>query len=661
MKKDKTGKRLSLLSAILAAVLVFYAARAYSIQIVNAETYLEQLSGVSTRVAVIEAPRGEILDCYGREIAVNREGYNIVFNSAYFRKSDMNKTIITLIKFLEKSGGEWNDILETDIKAPYGFIGDDTSAKSIRTNLGLANYATAEDCFTQMVKRYSLEGYSKDEQRKIMGVRYSMEVSGFKISTPYTFAEDISAENMTYVLESGFLLDGVTVEIAQFREYADDSFAPHIIGTVGNIPSEDWLTKYKPAGYSMNDKVGISGIEATEEKNLRGTDGEVTYKIDADGNILSSEVTKEAIPGKSVMLTIDKNMQLDAQDNLKKAVQNINSHGGRATGGAVVAVNVNSGSIFLAATYPSYTFEQIKTDYESLNSASAGSPLLNRAFNGIYPAGSALKPAVAVAALEEDCITTGEIINCTRKYTFYKDYQPSCMHYHGNISLNNAISKSCNYYFFEAGRRLGIEKLNTYLEAFGFGQRTGVEITDSLGILSKPDADGKWVGGDTLRVSIGQMNAYTPVQLASYTATIANGGTRYKTTLVEKVMTYDMSTEISRNEAEIISEIDISKETLDAVKRGMLSVTEDGTGSATFSNYPIKVGGKTGTAQTTGADHSVFIAFAPFDNPEIAVAIIIEHGASSSATTSTVKAVLDEYFYTSAEKYSDDKPNTLLD
>lgn len=661
MKKDKTGKRLSLLSAILAAVLVFYAARAYSIQIVNAETYLEQLSGVSTRVAVIEAPRGEILDCYGREIAVNREGYNIVFNSAYFRKSDMNKTIITLIKFLEKTGGEWNDILETDIKAPYGFIGDDTSAKSIRTNLGLANYATAEDCFTQMVKRYSLEGYSKDEQRKIMGVRYSMEVSGFKISTPYTFAEDISAENMTYVLESGFLLDGVTVEIAQFREYADDSFAPHIIGTVGNIPSEDWLTKYKPAGYSMNDKVGISGIEATEEKNLRGTDGEVTYKIDADGNILSSEVTKEAIPGKSVMLTIDKNMQLDAQDNLKKAVQNINSHGGRATGGAVVAVNVNSGSIFLAATYPSYTFEQIKTDYESLNSASAGSPLLNRAFNGIYPAGSALKPAVAVAALEEDCITTGEIINCTRKYTFYKDYQPSCMHYHGNISLNNAISKSCNYYFFEAGRRLGIEKLNTYLEAFGFGQRTGVEITDSLGILSKPDADGKWVGGDTLRVSIGQMNAYTPVQLASYTATIANGGTRYKTTLVEKVMTYDMSTEISRNEAEIISEIDISKETLDAVKRGMLSVTEDGTGSATFSNYPIKVGGKTGTAQTTGADHSVFIAFAPFDNPEIAVAIIIEHGASSSATTSTVKAVLDEYFYTSAEKYSDDKPNTLLD
>ncbi len=661
MKKDKTGKRLSILSAILAAVLIFYAARAYSIQIVNAETYLEQLSGVSTRVAVIEAPRGEILDCYGREIAVNREGYNIVFNSAYFRKSDMNKTIITLIKFLQKSGGEWNDILETDIKAPYGFTGDDASAKSIRSNLGLANYATAEDCFTQMVKRYSLEGYSKDEQRKIMGVRYSMEVSGFKISTPYTFAEDISAENMTYVLESGFLLDGVTVEIAQFREYTDDSFAPHIIGTVGNIPSEDWLTKYKPAGYSMNDKVGISGIEATEENNLRGTDGEVTYKIDADGNIISSDVTKEAIPGKSVMLTIDKNMQLDAQDNLKKAVQNINSHGGRATGGAVVAVNVNSGSVFLAATYPSYTFEQIKTDYESLNSASAGSPLLNRAFNGIYPAGSALKPAVAVAALEEDCITTGEIINCTRKYTFYKDYQPSCMHYHGNISLNNAISKSCNYYFFEAGRRLGIEKLNTYLEAFGFGQRTGVEITDSLGILSKPDADGKWVGGDTLRVSIGQMNAYTPVQLASYTATIANGGTRYKTTLVEKVMTYDMSTEISRNEAEIISEIDISKETLDAVKRGMLSVTEDGTGSATFSNYPIKVGGKTGTAQTTGADHSVFIAFAPFDNPEIAVAIIIEHGASSSATTSTVKAVLDEYFYTSAEKYSDDKPNTLLD
>lgn len=659
MKKDKTGKRMSILSAILAAILVLYCAKAYSIQIVNASTYLEQLSGVSTRVATIEAPRGEILDCFGREIAVNREGYNIVFNSAYFRKTDMNKTILTLINFLEKNGDEWNDSLDIDTKAPYDFIGDEKSKKSILTNLSLAGYATADDCFTQMVKRYSIEGYSKDEQRKIMGVRYSMEISGFKISSPYVFAEDISAKNMTYVLESGFLLDGVTIEIAQFREYADDSFAPHIIGTVGKIPEDDWADKYKPAGYSMNDKVGISGIESTEEENLRGTNGEVTYKIDSNGNIISSKVTKEPIPGNTVMLTIDKNMQLDAQKNLAKAIKTINERKGRATGGAVVAVNVNSGSVLLAATYPSYTFEQMKNDYESL-STSSGKPLINRAFNGIYPAGSALKPAVAVAALEEKCITSTEIINCTRKYTYYKDYQPSCMHYHGNISLNNAISKSCNYFFFEAGRRLGVEKLNKYLTAFGFGQRTGVEITDSIGILSKPDDNGYFGGGDILQVSIGQKNAYTPIQLANYTATIANGGTRYKTTLIERVMSYDMSTEISRNEAEVAAVIDISDATLDAVKKGMLSVTEDGTGSATFGNYPIKLGGKTGTAQTTGPDHSVFISFAPFDNPEIAVVIIIEHGASTSATTSTVKAVLDEYFFTSAETYSSDKPNTLL-
>ena len=363
MKKGKTDKRLSVLSLILAAILVLYCAKVYSIQIVNAADYLEQLSGVSKRVATIEAPRGEILDCYGREIAINREGYNIVFNSAYFRKSDMNKTILTLIKFLEKNGGEWNDELETDTKAPYEFTGDEASRKKILTNLSLAGYATAEDCFTQMVKRYSLEGYSKDEQRKIMGVRYSMEISGFKISNPYTFAEDISAENMTYVLESNFMLDGVTVEIAQFREYADESFAPHIIGTVGKIPENLWNEKYKPAGYSMNDKVGISGIEATEEENLRGTDGEITYKIDSNGNIISSEVTREPIPGKTVMLTLDKNMQLDAQKNLANAVKKINSNKGAATGGAVVAVNVNNGSVMLAATYPSYTFSQIKTDY----------------------------------------------------------------------------------------------------------------------------------------------------------------------------------------------------------------------------------------------------------------------------------------------------------
>ncbi len=661
MKKDRIGKRVSVISFVLAVILLIYSARVYSIQIINASTYIEQLSGISTRIAPLRAARGEILDCYGREIAINREGYNIIFNSAYFTKSDMNSTILTLAKLLNKHNAQWTDSLPLSTTSPYGFSDSKTQTNSLRNNLQLASYATASDCFKQMVKKYSLESYSPAEQRIIMGVRYSMDISSFNISNPFVFAEDVSSEIMTAVTESGFMLDGVTVEIAWFREYTDSSFAPHIIGSVGSIPANDWLTKYKPAGYRMNDKVGISGIEATEEENLRGTDGEITYKIDSSGNIISSEITKDPVPGKTIMLSIDKNMQLAAQSKLKETVDElIHSPGGTATGGAVVALRINTGSVLLAATYPSYTTEDLKENYSSLVSDTKGNPLLNRAFNGIYPSGSALKPAVALAALENNKITTSEIIRCTQRYTFFKDYQPSCMHYHGSISLNTAISKSCNYYFFESGRRVGITTLNTYLKAFGFGQRTGVEITDSKGILCEPDNDGHWIEGDTLRVAIGQMNAYTPIQLANYTATIANGGTRYKTSLVERVMSYDLSHEYSRNEAEVLDTISISDDNLTAVKNAMLSVTEDGTGSATFGNYPIKVGGKTGTAQTAGADHSVFIAFAPFDNPEIAIAIIIEHGASSRATTSTVKAVLDAYFFTEAESYNTHTPNTVL-
>lgn len=660
--KDKTKSksiRISVMSVILVVVMLLYTVRIYNIQIVNASVYIEQLSGISTRVASIEAARGEILDCYGREIAVNREGYNIVFNSAYFRKTDMNACIITLINLLKKHNTEWNDKLKLDLKAPYGFSGSEKETKSIITNLGLANYATAKDCFKQMVKKYSLEDYTPDIQRLIMGVRYSMDIASFSIKNPYVFAEDVPAEIMTLVVESNFLLKGVSVEIAQFRQYADPSFAPHIIGTVGSIPAEKWESKYKGEGYSFNDKVGISGIEYSEEENLRGTDGEITYKIDSAGNIISSEITKEPIPGNTVMLSIDKNMQLAAQNQLANTIKDLNSKGGVATGGAVVAVNVKSGSVLLAANYPSYTFEDYYNDYSSLLTAK-NNPLLNRAFNGIYPSGSALKPAVAIAGLEEGLITPDESIFCKRRYTFYQGYQPSCMHYHGSTSLNKAISKSCNYYFFETGRRLGIDKMNRYLEAFGFGSHTGVEIGDSIGILSSPKTVTNWFAGDTLRVAIGQMNAYTPIQLANYTATIANGGTRYKNTLVERVMSYDLKKQLSSNEAEVVTKIDISNYTLNAVKKGMLSVTADGTGSAAFHNYPIKVGGKTGTAQTTGADHSVFIAFAPFDDPEIAVCIIIEHGASGYATTSTVKAVLDAYFFTSADTHSADKPNTIL-
>ena len=284
--KKKNQFQLTALSVLLILAIIFYAARIYSVQIINAEEYTDKNDGAaSVRTAVLKAPRGEILDCYGRQIAVNRDGYNVVFNKAYV-KDNLNDVILTLVNLFEGANVEYKDELPMEKTAPYGFKEGEKTDKLI-SKLELAHYATAENCFNAMVEKYKLEGYSADQQRKIMGVRYGMDIADFSISYPYTFAEDIPTELMRKISESGFLLSGVSVEVVPFREYTDTSLAVNLIGTVGPIFAEDWEA-YKEKGYSYNDKVGKSGIEKWGEEYLRGTDGEITYRIDTSGNIISS-------------------------------------------------------------------------------------------------------------------------------------------------------------------------------------------------------------------------------------------------------------------------------------------------------------------------------------------------------------------------------------
>ena len=645
-----------MLAVLLVIAILFYAARIYSLQVVNAEKYTDKNDGAaSVRTAVLKAPRGEILDCYGRQIAINRDGYNVVFNKAYV-KDNLNDVILTLVKLFESAGTEWKDELPMESTSPYGFKEGESTDKLI-SKFELAHYATAENCFDAMVEKYKLEDYSADEQRKIMGVRYSMDIADFSISYPYTFAEDISTELMRKISESGFLLSGVSVEVVPFREYTDTSLAVNLIGSVGPIYAEDW-EEYKAKGYSYNDKVGKSGIEKWGEEYLRGTDGEITYRIDTEGNIISSEVTKEPVAGKTVMLTLDKKIQRSAQDSIEKTVKELQSKGGTATAGAAVAVHINSGKVICAANYPTYDSATIGEKYDSLVK-DPSKPLTDRAFQGVYPIGSTIKPIVAVAALENGVYNKGETIRCVHKYTLFKDYQPSCMGTHGSISLNYALAKSCNYFFFELGRRLGATKLTDYYKQFGLGVATGVEVNDAKGIILEPKSDG---GGDTLQIAIGQLNAFTPLQLANYTATLANGGTRYRASLIDKIVSYDISTVYDESKPEVKNTVSISDSTLAAVKEGMLSVTEDGTGRAALGDYPIKVGGKTGTAQVTDkADHSVFIAFAPFDNPEIAISVVLEHGSSGYSAGSIVRDILDAYFFADYNATADTAPFTVLE
>ena len=643
----------------MAAVLFLYTFQAFSLQVSDAERYIAQAQGISYRKVVIKAQRGEILDKNGREIAVNREGYNIVFNKAYFDMSKANDSILRLCRLLEKSETPWKDVLPMTNEAPFEFTDNADSVSRLKTNLGLAHYATDQNCFDEMVERYELEDYDDKTKRLLMGVRYSIESYDFSVSNPFTFAEDVSSDIMQAVLEAGMILNGVTVNVVPFRQYVDGTLAPHLIGTVGPIYAEEW-SKYKDKGYSFDDKVGKSGIEALAEDVLHGTDGEITYKIDSKGKILSSEITKQPVSGKTVVLNLDKAIQSSTQVALKNAVDKLKATGERQiTGAAAVMLDVKTGGVIASANYPSYDLNTFSKDFDKLVADKIGTPLTDRAFQGIYPSGSTIKPAVAVAALELGKLGYDESIYCSEKYTRYPDYQPNCMHYHGTLDLNKAISKSCNYFFFELGYRLKLSNINKYFKLFGLGVKTGVEINDSSGLLVESSENES--SGNTLQAAIGQMNAFTPLQLAVYVSTMANEGVRYKASLIDRIVSYDMSEVYEKSEPQIMEQFEISKKTIDAVKAGMLSVTVDGTGGAVFSSYPIKVGGKTGTSQVAnGDDHSVFIAFAPFDKPEIAVAIVLEHGASSRTCAIVGREMLDAYFFSKDVTIDTTMPNEVL-
>ena len=655
----KHQAKLTVLSVLLALVIVLYTARVYNIQIINADKYSSNTNGSSSsRTAVLKAPRGEILDSFGRQIAANRDGYNVVFNKAYV-KDNINDIILSLVNLLDEKQVEHKDRLPLEYNAPYNFKEGESTKKLIKT-LDLADYATAANCFSRLVERYELEKYTHEQQRKIAGVRYSMEIEDFSISYPYTFAEDIPTELMRKILESNFMLNGVSVEIVPFRYYPDTSLAVNLIGTVGPIFEEDWAEgeNYRDRGYSYDDKVGKSGIEYWAEKYLRGTDGEITYYLDSDGNIVDKKITKEPIAGKSVMLTLDAKMQRTVQDALANSVRELQSKGGTVTAGSAVVIDINTGGVITSANYPTYDTANLSENYDKLL-ADPSKPLTDRAFQGVYPIGSTIKPIVAAAALENGLYNNGETIFCAREYKYFDDYTPSCMHYHKHKDLTAALSKSCNYFFFELGRRIGAITMTDYFKQFGLGVKTGVEVDDSAGILVEPTSNG--FGGDTLQIAIGQMNAFTPLQMANYVATFANGGTHYKATLIDKIVSYDMTKVYDDCKPQVVNTVSLKENTISSIKTGMLSVTVDGTGQAALGDYPIKLGGKTGTAQVNGkADHSTFILFAPYDKPKIAISVVLEHASSSYAAGSLVRQILDAYFFNTGELPEEHPPFTVL-
>ncbi len=661
--QDKISKRRSrIVVLIVAAVFVLFLANLFRIQIL--ESGEKKDAAVSSVEVSVSPLRGEIFDCNGNPLVVNKQVNTIVFNYMVFpegtKPQERNRVISELIKLFDRYSIEWNDNLP--IKYSNGKLkfekDKDAEISYLKSNafLNLEYYASVQNCFDALVERYELEKYSISEARDIASVYYSMRKNGFNASTPYVFATNVSDDVVAAVKENSNLYTGVDVQVQAEREYTDGTIAPHILGIVGQISPEEYKTK-KDEGYSLNDVIGKSGIEYTMEKYLKGTAGVKRITKDAAGNV-SEEYIKQPIAGDNIVLTIDKDIQKVAQDALKDLIVSQHSTREAVTSGAVVVMNTKNNDILACASYPTYDISKYNELSAQLN-ADPTKPLWNRALRSTYTPGSTIKPAVAMAGLEEGIITSSSTVYCNQIYRYYKDYQPGCTGYHKNQNVVNAIFNSCNIFFYETSRLLGIEKLNDYFTMFGLGQKTGVELVENEGTVDSVDlrtSKGElWTPGLTIQAGIGHGdNQFTPIQICSYASTIANKGVRYKAHFIKSIKSYDYSQTKLESETQVLSKADFKNSNWELVHKGMLLV---GTKSyADFSKVPVKVAAKTGTTtiektingKKVDTYNGLIITFAPYENPEIAIAVVIE-GAGSGGSTAPVASAIMEYYFSSKE------------
>lgn len=689
---EKTNRNWRGFTLGLVVVLIFsvYVLRLVDWQLVKGDAFLQKANRTSTSTVKMDAARGEIVDINGNPLAANKTGYAVEFSMPYMTNDNKtrNATIQKLIKLLAKRGEVWEDVLPIELAADGSYRFKADSEKEIKTLkskdfLDVNSYATAAECMTHLIEKYEVEGYSAADTRNILSVRYGMSKSGFSVSQPYTFAKDVSVETVGIIQENAQLLPGASVKITTMRSYPDGSMMPHILGTIGSISQEEY-DKLKDNGYAFNDRLGKSGIEQAYESDLRGKDGTKVVETTSTGALASETVTQAPVPGKTVFLTLDNRIQKVAQISLANNVKGAQENGARLTrqrgygnngedcvAGGVVALRISDFSVLAAATFPTYDMNAYTSDssYYSSLIQDKNRPLVNRAFNGIFTPGSIFKPNIAAAALQEGSITNSTNVYCGHVYQRFADtgFKPTCLGYHGNITLRRAIAESCNIYFFEAGYHLGITNMNLYSKKFGLGVKTGIELSESVGTLAGPEQSTKtgktWVGGDTVQAAIGQSdNQFTPVQLATYVATIAKDGERDQTHLVRKVTDYARKTVYEQNDpskANKVEDVGVSKQNFQYVKDGMRYVITDPKGSAhsQFGNYGIAIAGKTGTAQTPKSDNVSFIGYAPYDNPQIALAVVLEHGGSGRFSQQVAKDIFDAYFF---GKYVDASGNLVM-
>lgn len=651
-------RRVIALLVFFGAFLLLFAAVLYDAQILHGGENRAKSISSNAASETVTASRGIITDRNGKVLVSNRLAYTLVFDrSGFDDDAALNAAILRLVQLCEETGTGWNDTL------PIGRVGNflrysnarsETFDKFIEKN-ELTSGASGRQLLSELRELYHVdESLSEREARLIVGVRYELHSRD-----SYTFAEDVSTEVLSLITDGRY--EGVTIRTASARVY-NIALAAHILGTIGPIWQEEWSSSedtgyvgYADKGYSMNDLVGKDGVEKAFESYLRGTDGRRLITTDETGKITGELYTREPQPGGTVALTLDIDLQADVEAALAETISGMIDKDSNERGGAAAVVSVGTGEVLALASYPTYDLSTFNEDYDELVNDQR-LPMFNRATQGIYAPGSTFKMVTAVAALESGIITPSSIIQDRGIYTYYKDPQPMCWIYsqtgstHGRINVSQAITDSCNYFFYEVGRLTGIRTLDSYASQFGLGQSTGIEIGDSSGVLASPEwaesHDQEWTDGQTITAAIGQSyNLFTPLQLANYVATLVGGGDHYQAHLLKNVKAYDNSRLLYMYDDKPMNTVEISDSTLSAVTRGMHELTVSGSVAYAFENCVVSAGAKTGSAQVgTDIANGVFVAYAPYEKPEIAVAIVIEKGGSGAALANTAVEIINSWF-----------------
>ncbi len=674
-----------LLSGILFLVVCFALIK---LQIANHSEYLKESNSKLYASEIISAPRGKILDRYGRPIVTNRLGFSVSFVDSKLSDKELNKLILNTIKLFRKNSDEYIDTFpvvwngESYIFSYEDLQGDklETKVRNTKFALKISDNLDANGCIEALKEKFGVDKkYSPKDARDIIAVRHEMFVKNFSSGSPFKFSSDVSMKTVSAIKENKELYGGIDFSGLPVRNYVNGTMAAHILGRVDIIYQEEY-EKLKDDGYNFNSVIGKDGMEKVLEKRIKGTDGKKSISRSVGEEAKITEIA--AVPGNNALLTIDIDLQRVAEEALEKTINQIrlssankkNNQGADVGGGSVVVQDIKTGEILAMANYPTFNPKTFNRDFDEL-CKDKSNPLLNRAISGIYPPGSVFKMLTTIAALEDGVIDANTLIEDKGKYEYY-DRVFNCWIYsetgdtHGKVDAANALKNSCNYYYYEVGKRLGVDRIVDYAQKMRLGKKTGIEIDgESAGVLASEEYKEKvigemWYPGDTLQMAIGQSyNLFTPLQLANYTSTIANGGNIYKTHLLKSVQNQKTGEVIEEIKPRQTGKIQMSDKTYEAVTKGMRLVSYDGTAGSIFSDFPIETCSKTGSSQVNGGSaNGVFVSYAPYKNPQIAISIVIENAGSGSSTAPIAKAIYSEYFKLNPKKAQDNhiKTNTLL-